>query len=51
MRPGDLVGAIANEVGIDAGSIGAIQISTRISTVEVPEIAHCGGAQGDEDQG
>ena len=37
MRPGDLVGAIANEVGIDAGSIGAIQISDAYSTVEVPE--------------
>ena len=37
MRPGDLVGAIANEVGIDAGSIGAIQITDGYSTVEVPE--------------
>ncbi len=37
MRPGDLVGAIANEVGIDAGSIGAIQIADGFSTVEVPE--------------
>jgi len=37
MRPGDLVGAIANEVGIDAGSIGAIQITDAYSTVEVPE--------------
>ncbi len=38
MRPGDLVGAIANEVGIDAESIGAIQIADGFSTVEVPEI-------------
>ncbi len=37
MRPGDLVGAIANEMGIDAGSIGAIQITDAYSTVEVPE--------------
>ncbi|MEP6766411.1 MAG: helicase-related protein, partial [Gemmatimonadaceae bacterium] len=40
MRPGDLVGAIANEVGIDAGVIGSIQIADGYSTVEVPaEIA------------
>jgi ATP-dependent RNA helicase DeaD len=31
------VGAIANEVGIDAGAIGAIQIADRYSLVEVPE--------------
>jgi ATP-dependent RNA helicase DeaD len=37
MRPGDLVGAIANEVGIDAGVIGSIQIADGYSTVEVPE--------------
>ena len=37
MRPGDLVGAIANEVGIDSSSIGAIQIADGFSTVEVPE--------------
>lgn len=37
MRPGDLVGAIANEVGIDASSIGSIQIADTFSTVEVPE--------------
>ena len=37
MRPGDLVGAIANEVGIDAGVIGAIEIGDGYSTVEVPE--------------
>ncbi|MEO7520313.1 MAG: DEAD/DEAH box helicase [Gemmatimonas sp.] len=37
MRPGDLVGAIANDVGIDAGVIGAIQIADGYSTVEVPE--------------
>ena len=37
VRPGDLVGAIANEVGIDARAIGAIQIADRFSLVEVPE--------------
>ncbi len=37
LRPGDLVGAIANEVGIDSSSIGAIQIGDAFSTVEVPE--------------
>lgn len=40
MRPGDLVGAIANEVGIDGDAIGAIEIGDGYSTVEVPaEIA------------
>jgi ATP-dependent RNA helicase DeaD len=37
VRPADLVGAIANEVGIDASAIGAIQIADRFSLVEVPE--------------
>jgi ATP-dependent RNA helicase DeaD len=37
VRAGDLVGAIANEAGIDAASIGAVQISDRYSLVEVPE--------------
>ncbi len=37
VRPGDLVGAIANEAGIDARAIGAIQIADRFSIVEVPE--------------
>ncbi len=37
MRPGDLVGAIANEAGIDAKLIGAIEVSERHSTVELPE--------------
>ncbi len=37
VRPGDLVGAIANEAGLDAKSIGAIDISERFSLVEVPE--------------
>ena len=31
------MGAIANEVGIDAGVIGAIEIGDGYSTVEVPE--------------
>jgi ATP-dependent RNA helicase DeaD len=37
VRPGDLVGAIANEAGIDASAIGAVRISDRFSLVEVPE--------------
>jgi ATP-dependent RNA helicase DeaD len=37
VRPGDLVGAIANEVGIEAHVIGAIDIADRFSLVEVPE--------------
>jgi ATP-dependent RNA helicase DeaD len=37
VRPGDLVGAIANEAGIDASSIGAVRITDRYSLVEVPE--------------
>jgi ATP-dependent RNA helicase DeaD len=37
VRPGDLVGAIANEAGLDAGSIGAVRINDRYSLVEVPE--------------
>ena len=36
MRPGDLVGAIANEAGVDASVIGAIQIADGFSTVDVP---------------
>jgi len=40
IRPADLVGAIANEVGIDASAVGAIEIADRFSLVEVPaEIA------------
>jgi len=37
IRPQDLVGAIANEAGIDARGIGAIDIADRFSVVEVPE--------------
>ena len=37
VRPGDLVGAIANEVGVDARAVGAIQIADRHAIVEVPE--------------
>ena len=36
IRPGDLVGAIVNETGVPAADIGAIVISDRHSTVEVP---------------
>ncbi|MGQ0712133.1 MAG: DEAD/DEAH box helicase [Gemmatimonadaceae bacterium] len=37
MRPADLVGAIANEAGIDARAIGAVDIADRFSLVEVPD--------------
>ena len=37
LRPGDLVGAIVNEAGIEAGSIGGIEIADRFSLVELPE--------------
>ncbi|MSP59735.1 MAG: DEAD/DEAH box helicase [Myxococcales bacterium] len=37
IRPGDLVGAIANEAGVDARAIGAIQIGDSFSLVEVLE--------------
>jgi ATP-dependent RNA helicase DeaD len=36
LRPGDLVGAIANEAGVPGGAIGAIRITDRFSLVEVP---------------
>ena len=36
IRPGDLVGAIANEAGVDAAAIGAIEITDRFSLVELP---------------
>ncbi len=36
VRPGDLVGAIANEAGLDSRNIGAIEITDRFSLVEVP---------------
>ena len=39
LRPGDLVGAIANEAGLDARAIGAIDIADRFSLVEVPAAA------------
>jgi ATP-dependent RNA helicase DeaD len=37
IRPGDIVGAITNEMGMDASTIGAIQIWDRHSIVEVPD--------------
>lgn len=37
IRPGDLVGAIANEAGLSGRDIGAIEIADRFSLVEVPE--------------
>ena len=35
--PGDIVGAITGEAGIHGRSIGAITITDRFTTVEVPE--------------
>ena len=37
MRPADLVGAIANEAGVESKRIGAIEIADNYSLVEVPE--------------
>jgi ATP-dependent RNA helicase DeaD len=37
IRPGDLVGAIANEAGLKSTMIGAIEVADRFSLVEVPE--------------
>ncbi len=37
IRPGDLVGAIANEARVESSNIGAIEIADRFSLVEVPE--------------
>jgi ATP-dependent RNA helicase DeaD len=37
VRPADLVGAIANEAGIDSREIGAIEITDKFSLVEVPD--------------
>jgi ATP-dependent RNA helicase DeaD len=37
VRPGDLVGAIANEAGVNSADIGAIEIADRFSLVEVPD--------------
>ncbi len=37
VRPGDLVGAIAGEAGIEASSIGPIQVKETYSIAEVPE--------------
>ncbi len=37
IRPGDLVGAIANEAKINSNVIGAIHIEERFSLVDVPE--------------
>src|SRR5205823_449655 len=44
VRPADLVGAIANEAGIDARAVGSIEIADRFSIVEVPDEAagRCG---------
>ena len=36
-RPGDIVGAIANEAGIDSANIGSIRLADTFSTIELPE--------------
>jgi ATP-dependent RNA helicase DeaD len=36
LRPGDIVGAIANEAGVPGSAIGAIEIADEFSLVEVP---------------
>ena len=37
IRPGDLVGAITGEAGVESRALGAIEIGDRFSLVEVPE--------------
>ena len=37
IRPGDLVGAIANEASVNSSQIGAIEVTDRFSLVDVPE--------------
>ncbi|MEP6958694.1 MAG: DEAD/DEAH box helicase, partial [Nitrospirota bacterium] len=38
VRAGDLVGAIANEAGLNSNVIGAVEVMDRFSLVEVPEV-------------
>ena len=38
IRPGDLVGAIANESRLNSNVIGAVEVMDRFSLVEVPEV-------------
>ena len=38
IRPGDLVGAIANEAGLNSNVIGVVEVMDRFSLVEVPEV-------------
>ena len=37
IRPGDLVGAITGESGVESRSLGAIEIADRFSLIEVPD--------------
>jgi ATP-dependent RNA helicase DeaD len=39
VKPGDFVGAIANEAGVDSSVIGSIEITDKFSLVEVPDAA------------
>ena len=43
-KPGDLVGAIANEAKLNSKSLGGIEILDRFSLVEVPEATEVGKA-------
>lgn len=37
VKPGNIVGAIANEAGIDAGTIGRVELRERFSVVDLPK--------------
>ena len=37
IRPGDLVGAITGEAGVESRSLGAIEIADKFSLIDVPE--------------
>ncbi len=37
VKPGNVVGAIANEAGIEAGNIGRVELRERFSVVDLPE--------------
>ena len=37
IRPGDLVGAITGEAGVESRTLGAIEIADKFSLIDVPE--------------
>ena len=48
MRPGDLVGAIANQAGVSSATIGKVDVRESHSIVEVsPEHRRCCDREGD----